>query len=45
MIAAPIAFTADIINKAAPGSVSIDGIQVAPIGALSIKSSSTRRTR
>lgn len=37
MIAAPIKVTADILNKAAPGSVSIDGIQVAPLGALSIK--------
>jgi phosphate transport system substrate-binding protein len=37
MIAAPINVTADIINKAALGSISIDGMEVAPIGALSIK--------
>jgi phosphate transport system substrate-binding protein len=37
MIAAPIKTTADMINKTAPGSISIDGFEVAPVGTLSIK--------
>jgi phosphate transport system substrate-binding protein len=37
MVAAPIAVTEATLNKANPGSVSVAGFQVAPIGALSIK--------
>ena len=37
MVAAPIKATAEALNKANPGSVSTDGIQVAEVGAVSIK--------
>lgn len=37
MIAAPINVTADILNKANPGTVDIAGIEVAPVGAVAIK--------
>lgn len=37
MIAAPIKVTEASVNKASPGSVSVDGFEVAPLGAISIK--------
>ncbi len=37
MIAAPIKITEASLNKANPGSVSVDGFEVAPVGAISIK--------
>jgi phosphate transport system substrate-binding protein len=37
MIAAPIKVTEAILNKANPGSVSVDGFEVAPLGAISIR--------
>jgi len=37
MIAAPIKITEGILNKASPGSVSVDGFEVAPVGAVAIK--------
>ena len=37
MVAAPIKSTEDILNKAAPGSISVADFQVAPLGAISIK--------
>lgn len=37
MVAAPINITADTLNKASPGSVSATSLEVAPLGALSIK--------
>jgi phosphate transport system substrate-binding protein len=37
MVAAPIAVTAATLNKATPGSVSVDDVQVARIGTASIK--------
>ena len=37
MIAAPIKITEAALNKVKPGSVSVDGFEVAPIGAIGIK--------
>jgi phosphate transport system substrate-binding protein len=37
MIAAPVKITADAINKANPGSISVTGFEVAPIGEISIR--------
>jgi len=37
MVAAPIKITEAVLNKAYPGSISIAGFEVAPIGALSIR--------
>jgi phosphate transport system substrate-binding protein len=37
MVAAPLKATAEALNKANPGSVSTDGIEVAEVGAVSIK--------
>jgi phosphate transport system substrate-binding protein len=37
MIAAPIKITEASLNKSNPGSVSVDGFEVAPVGAISIK--------
>ncbi|MGE5546999.1 MAG: substrate-binding domain-containing protein [Solirubrobacterales bacterium] len=37
MVAAPLKTTEAVINKAAPGSVSADGLQMTQIGAVSIK--------
>jgi phosphate transport system substrate-binding protein len=37
MVAAPIKVTAETLNKANPGSISIAGFEVAPVGAIPIK--------
>jgi phosphate transport system substrate-binding protein len=37
MIAAPIRTTEAVLNRASPGSVSVDGFEVAPVGAVTIK--------